>query len=94
MSPETEVVSFVLRFVYDAEGGTGPPEAPPREPAGQPAEDEGAGAPRKSWYGLIRHVQTNEERRFAHWSEAVAFIERHVDLGEGAAAAAGEATAH
>jgi hypothetical protein len=32
------------------------------------------------WHGLIRHVQTSEERPFAQWPEAVAFIERYVKL--------------
>ena len=63
MSPETNLVSFVLRFVYD-------------EPAG------GSARRATSWHAVIRHVQSDEERRFVHWADAVAFIARYVNLGE------------
>lgn len=35
------------------------------------------------WRGVIRHVQTNEEIRFAQMADALAFIARYIDLGEG-----------
>ena len=35
-----------------------------------------------SWHGLIRHVQTNEERTFTRWTDAVAFISRYVDIDQ------------
>lgn len=35
-----------------------------------------------AWHGVIRHVQTNQERAFTRWSEAVAFIEQYVDLNK------------
>ncbi len=63
MIPETNVVSFVLRFVHDK---------PPLESA----------SPATGWHGLIRHVQSNEERRFTRWAEAVAFIAQYVDVAE------------
>ncbi len=34
------------------------------------------------WRGVIRHVQTNQERHFTRWAEAVAFIEQYVELNE------------
>ncbi len=102
MSPETEVVSFVLRFVYSAGGGPATTdELSSGLPAGssahavataREAQIRAAVQPGTGWYGVIRHVQTNEERRFTHWSEAVAFIERHVDLGEGTFVAEDTAT--
>jgi hypothetical protein len=65
---EANLVSFVLRFVTD-----------------QPADDfsGGTGAPAPSaWRGVIRHVQSNEERHFLRWADAVAFISRFVPVEE------------
>jgi hypothetical protein len=59
MSPETGVVSFVLRFVYDE---------PPSESA----------LPVAGWHGVIRHVQSDSERHFTRWTDAVAFIDQFV----------------
>ena len=63
MSPETNVVSFVLRFVYDE-----PPDRSAHLVAG--------------WHGVIRHVQSDAERPFTRWRDAVAFIEQYVHVGE------------
>ena len=46
----------------------------------QPPE-EGASS-RQVWHGVIRHVQTNQERHFTRWAEAEAFVEQYVDLSE------------
>jgi hypothetical protein len=35
-----------------------------------------------AWHGVIRHVQTNQERAFTRWAEAEAFIEQYIDLNE------------
>ena len=48
-----------------------------------PADDAQAGA---SWHGVIRHVQTNQERAFTRWVEAEAFIQQYVELNEERAA--------
>jgi hypothetical protein len=32
------------------------------------------------WHGVIRHIQTNRERSFKHWDEAVAFINEFVSI--------------
>ncbi len=45
----------------------------------QPSDDATAA----SWHGVIRHVQTNQERAFTRWADAVAFIEQYVELNEG-----------
>lgn len=42
-----------------------------------PADDAQAGA---SWHGVIRHVQTNQERAFTRWSEVEAFIQQYIEL--------------
>jgi len=68
MPGETSLDSFVLRFVHD----TG---------AGEPARGQLPGRP-QSWYGMIRHVQSNRERQFTRWSDALAFIAQFVDLSE------------
>lgn len=33
-----------------------------------------------AWRGLIRHVQSNRERPFLLWTDALAFISEFVDL--------------
>jgi hypothetical protein len=44
----------------------------------QPSDDNIAA----TWHGVIRHVQTNQERAFTRWAEVVAFIEQYIELGE------------
>ena len=63
---ETNLVSFVLRFVSE-------------QPSGEASAETLAPAP-MTWHGVIRHVQTNEERHFTRWSEAVSFIARYVTV--------------
>lgn len=36
------------------------------------------------WYSVVRHVQSDTERRFTHWDDLVAFIQQYVDLSKGA----------
>lgn len=36
--------------------------------------------PATHWHGVIRHVQSNLERRFTVWNEAVDFIAEYVGL--------------
>jgi hypothetical protein len=40
--------------------------------------------PATHWHGVIRHVQSNLERRFSVWDEAVAFIAEYVGLSRAA----------
>ena len=56
---DTQLASFVVRFVYEA------------APAAGPARD---------WHGVIRHVQSDAERYFTRWEEAVAFMAAYVQL--------------
>jgi len=35
-----------------------------------------------SWHAVVVHVQTNEEKNFTDFADAVAFISRYVPLGE------------
>ncbi len=45
--------------------------------------DQSPDAPEAApWHGVIRHVQTNQERAFTRWAEAVAFIQQYVELNE------------
>ena len=46
----------------------------------QPPDEGASNGP--AWHGVIRHVQTNQERHFTRWAEAVAFVEQYIDLGE------------
>lgn len=45
------------------------------------APDEGV-LPSRTWHGVVIRVQTNEEKTFAHFADAVAFIARYVPVGE------------
>jgi hypothetical protein len=67
MDSEANLTSFVLRFVFDQSPETA--ESLPETRS-------------QAWHGVIRHVQTNQERHFTHWAEAVAFVEQYVDLNE------------
>jgi hypothetical protein len=42
------------------------------------AEGQGMG-----WYGVIRHIQHDTERRFTRWADALAFIAEYIDLEQG-----------
>ncbi len=61
MPAETNLHSFVLRFVTDPTDG-------------------GHASASAAWHGVVRHVQSDEERPFAQWADAVAFIAQYVDL--------------
>lgn len=39
-----------------------------------------AARPMTDWYGVIRHVQSNSERHFTRWDEALEFMSQYVDL--------------
>ncbi|MCS6843930.1 MAG: hypothetical protein NZ528_06345 [Caldilineales bacterium] len=43
-------------------------------------QEAGGGQP---WRGVVRHVQSDEEIRFTRIEEALRFMQRFVDLGEG-----------
>ncbi len=62
----SELVSFVLRFVQ---------EEPTEDTTPSNANDSS-----RTWRGVIRHVQSDDEQHFARWDDAVAFIARHVSL--------------
>ena len=70
MPGETNLDSFVLRFVHETSDSAS--ESAPRQFAGRA----------QGWYGLVRHVQSNRERQFTRWSDALAFIAQFVDLSE------------
>ncbi len=36
----------------------------------------------RSWHAVILHVQSKEEKTFANFADAVAFIARYVPVGE------------
>jgi len=46
--------------------------------------DGSADPSQTDWHGVIKHVQSNTERHFARFSDAVAFIASYVSLNEGA----------
>lgn len=63
MPDETNVDSFVLRFVWEGPASEVRPEGP-------------------TWRGVIRHVQSNRERAFMRWTDALSFMSEFVDLRE------------
>jgi len=36
----------------------------------------------RDWHGVIRHMQSNAERHFTRWVDAVAFIEQFVSVSD------------
>jgi hypothetical protein len=40
--------------------------------------------PASDWYGVIRHVQSDEEAHLTRWEDISAFIRKYVDLGKDA----------
>ena len=44
----------------------------------QDASEQGA----SSWHAVVLHVQSNEEKSFTDFADAVAFIARYVPLGD------------
>ena len=36
----------------------------------------------RGWHGMVVHVQTNEEKPFTNFADAIAFISRYVPVGE------------
>jgi hypothetical protein len=63
MPSETNVISFGVRFVYDA-------------------SPENAAHPATGWHGVIRHVQSDAERHFTRWADAVAFVAQFVGVSD------------
>jgi hypothetical protein len=61
MPPQTNVASFVLRFMQDGTDTDAPPA---------------------SWRGVVKHVQTNEEKHFTSFADAIEFIAGYVNLKE------------
>jgi len=37
---------------------------------------------RATWHAVVVHVQTNEEKNFTDFADAIAFITRYVPLGD------------
>jgi len=44
------------------------------------SESAPSAGPSSHWHGVIRHVQSDAERYFTRWDEAVAFIAGYVQL--------------
>jgi len=59
MPPQTNVASFVLRFMQDRTDTDAPPT---------------------NWRGVVKHVQTNEEKHFTSFADAIEFIAGYVNL--------------
>ena len=36
----------------------------------------------RAWHAVVVHVQSNEEKTFTEFADAVAFIARYVDVGD------------
>lgn len=79
-SPRVE--SFVLRFVQDMpnDGASFPNE--PASPYGSAIESDTNPRAGAGWHAVAVHVQTNEEKNFTDFADAIAFISRYVPLGD------------
>lgn len=82
MASETpRVESFVLRFVQDAPDEGAPPHDLVASPPVHLSTNPMRGA-RTNWHAVVVHVQTNEEKNFTDFADAVAFMSRYVPLGD------------
>jgi hypothetical protein len=79
-SPRVE--SFVLRFVQDApnDGASDSHELASLNSSSK--ESDATQRVRASWHAVAVHVQTNEEKSFTDFADAIAFISRYVPLGD------------
>ncbi len=68
MPSQTNVVSFILRFVQETADTK------------HPADD--ADPPQAGWHGVVKHVQTDTEQHFTHLADALAFMARYVRLDD------------
>lgn len=64
MPSQTNVASFVLRFVQES------------------PTDRDIPSPQTDWHAVIKHIQTNREKRFTCSVDALAFIANYVNLGQ------------
>ncbi len=46
------------------------------------APADGAAPNVRGWHGVVIHIQTNEEKIFTHFADAVAFMARYVPAGD------------
>jgi len=82
LSPDSpRVESFVLRFVQDAPESSAPWHALGSENSNFD-ETRASRRERATWHAVVVHVQSNEEKTFTDFADAVAFIARYVPLGE------------
>lgn len=81
-SPDSpRVESFVLRFVNDVpENGVSLHPLASENP--NSAETRASRQQRANWHAVVVHVQTNEEKTFTDFADAVAFIARYVAVGD------------
>ncbi|OPZ62328.1 MAG: hypothetical protein BWY85_02130 [Firmicutes bacterium ADurb.Bin506] len=88
MSRETVIASFIMRFVKPAASETAIADTAvagtaAAGPAGGSAQAGAAANPCRSEMRIaVRHVQSGYERRFARVEEAVAFIQKEIELLE------------
>ena len=79
--PETDVDSFILRFVQVRDAAmpdAGMPDPTMCSAQEQDPDKDPAAVP---WHGVIRHVQSKEEIRFTQIEDALRFVANYVALG-------------
>lgn len=76
-SESPRIEAYVLRFVLDAPDGASEaarlPTYSPEKPANPPTGH---------WHGVVIRVQTQEEKTFSNFADAVAFIARDIHIGD------------
>jgi hypothetical protein len=73
------IEAYVLRFVFDSPNDESDAKAAVND---FPVSKAELGSASAGWRGVIIRVQTNEEKPFANFAEALAFIARDVHLGD------------
>jgi len=83
--PETDVDSFILRFVQVRDAAmpdASLPDAGMRDATMRSAQEQGPDKEPTTvpWHGVIRHVQSKEEIRFTQIEDALRFVANYVAL--------------
>ncbi len=82
MFSQTNVVSFVLRFVQETADTKHPVDDADRSSGLQHQNDTAINSSQADWHGVIKHVQTDTKQYFTHIADALAFMARYVRLGD------------
>lgn len=77
---ETDVDSFIVRFVQVRDAELHNAEQRNAEVRNAQEKSQSPGPAAAPWHGVIRHVQSNKEIRFTQIEDALRFVANYVEL--------------